>query len=197
MKLGTCRGVTNKMSSLYQVLSILLVVGLLAALISIVFVSWKNGISPMPSSAKVRFAVAAEINRLSSGGTIIEAGSGWGTLALYLARYCPSWRIMGIENSPVPLWISKLILRFISKITGAFHDRVSFKSGDIYSFSYKEADIIVCYLYPDAMKRLSAILNQQLVPDARVISVCFALPGWQPKHVVTCGDLYHTKIYVY
>jgi tRNA A58 N-methylase Trm61 len=151
----------------------------------------------MPSSAKVRFAVAAEINRLSSGGRIIEAGSGWGTLALYLARYCPSWRIIGIENSPVPLWISKLSLRFLSLITSAFHDRVSFKSDDIYSFSYKEADIIVCYLYPGAMKRLSEILNQQLVPDTRVISVCFALPGWQPKHVVTCRDLYQTKIYVY
>jgi predicted O-methyltransferase YrrM len=151
----------------------------------------------MPASAKVRHAVAEEINRLSRGETIVEAGSGWGTLAIYLARKCPGWKIIGIENSPVPLWISRFFWRYISAVNGITLDRTSFINGNIYTYPYAEFDVIVCYLYPGAMKRLSEMANNQLSPGTRIISVCFALPGRVPERLVTCGDLYRTKVYVY
>jgi precorrin-6B methylase 2 len=183
--------------SLYSSLSYLLLGIVFLAMLSIVIVSLRNGISPMPSSAKVRFAVAGEINRLSRGGTIVEAGSGWGTLALYLARHCPGWKLVGIENSPVPLWISRFFLRCLLAVNGISLDSISFINGNIYTYPYAEVDVIVCYLYPGAMKRLSEIANNRLSPGTRIISVCFALPGWEPERIVTCGDLYRTKVYVY
>jgi hypothetical protein len=147
----------------------------------------------MPSSAPVRRAVVAEIHRLPEKGLIVEAGSGWGTLGIHIGRYCRGWRLVGIENSTLPLWMSKIMAWLAFGVQAS----VYFQRGDIYRYSYAEASLVICYLYPGAMNRLSTILRQQLKPDACVISICFALPGWQPERVITCGDLYRTKVYVY
>lgn len=203
-----------------SILSALFLFFALLAMLSIVYKSWRNGISPMPASAEVRRAVAAELNRQTgpasgrgptsgcmpadgrkqaaaepvapaSAYSIVEAGSGWGTLALHLAKSRPDWRITGIENSWIPWAVSRLALRL-----GAFGNAV-FVRGDLYEYRYEQADTVVCYLYPGAMKRLDPLLRQHLHTGARVVSVCFALPGWQAERVITCRDMYRTKIYVY
>jgi len=184
-------------SSLASMASYILLGLVFLGLLSIVYRSWRNGISPMPTSAKVCHAVAVEVNQLASGGRLIEAGSGWGTLAFYLARHCPGWRINGIENSLVPLWISQLYLRILSLNKTTFAQQISFKRSDIYTYPYEASDLLVCYLYPGAMKRLNEVLAQQRLTDIRIISVCFALPNRKPIRVITCRDLYHTKVYVY
>ncbi|WP_036605406.1 class I SAM-dependent methyltransferase [Paenibacillus assamensis] len=176
-------------------ISFLLVVFCLLSLLSIVWTSWRNGISPMPSSAPVRRAVANEVNRLRGSGLIVEAGSGWGTLGIHLAKRCKEWRVVGIENSPFPLRVSQL-LAWISLGRGS-KSRAAFRKGNIYTWSYADANLVVCYLYPGAMQHLGSILHRELRPGTRVISVCFALPGWSPEKVVTCRDLYRTKIYIY
>ncbi|WP_438348655.1 class I SAM-dependent methyltransferase [Paenibacillus sp. FA6] len=177
----------------YHIGSVVLAVAVLWAVISIVYVSWKNGISPMPSSAPVRRAVIFEMNRMTEGERrlIVEAGSGWGTLALDVARNTRGSQFVGIENSSIPLGISKLMAR-INQQT-----EVTFIRGDIYNYSYGNVNVVLCYLYPGAMKRLSKILYEQLAPEAIIIAICFALPDWQPERVITCGDLYQTKVYVY
>lgn len=163
----------------------------LIAVLSIVFVSWRNGISPMPVSAPVRSRVVAELRRLGRPGTIIEAGSGWGTLAYRAAESNPDSRIIGIENSPIPLAVSRLIARLGSA------KNVNFIKGDLYEFPYEQADVVVCYLFPRAMSRLDSVFRERLSSGAVVISVCFALPGWQPEHTLVCRDMYLTKVYVY
>ncbi len=185
----------------YQIVSILLVAVVFLAALSIVYMSWKNGISPMPSSTLVRQAVAEEVNWLSGKGVIVEAGSGWGTLALHVAKHCPGWRIIGIENSFLPLWVSRIASRLASRFhpttSNTAPNSVTFIRGDLYKYPYEEADLVICYLYPGAMKRLNPIFRQRLAPGVRVISVCFALPEWQPERIITCGDLYRTQVYVY
>lgn len=155
----------------------------------------------MPSTARVRAAVAEEVSRLAAYGTIVEAGAGWGTLAFELARRFPGSRITGIENSPVPLWtarcLGRLALRYRQGAQIAVQPRIRFIRGDLYDYSYECADVVVCYLYPGAMKRLGPILRKRLPSGARVVSVCFAIPGWVPERVVVCGDTLRTKVYVY
>lgn len=184
--------------------------GALLAALSIVYQSWRNGISPMPSPAVVRRAAVRELRRLlragASGptndilrplaapqqpGTIVEAGAGWGSLALDLARSFPQQRIVGLENSIIPWFFSRLAAR-LSAV-----QNVQLRRGDIYEYSYEAAAVVVCYLYPGAMKRLDPILRARLEPGTWVVSICFALPGWQAVHEMTCNDLYRTKIYFY
>lgn len=232
----------------YPITSVLVIAAALTAVLSIVWMSWRNGISPMPASAPVRRAVADELNRLAGPADVVEAGSGWGTLALYVARHCPGKRVIGLENSPLPLWFSRLAARLALRkrfgsgsgtgrdaeagqgsdtatssdssnaagskagpsavtkndLAGAggvrpatAPSRVSFLRKDLYRYPYGEADIVVCYLFPGAMKRLSPIFAERLPPHARVVSICFALPDWRPERIVTCGDVYRTKLYVY
>ncbi|OME87381.1 SAM-dependent methyltransferase [Paenibacillus sp. FSL A5-0031] len=178
-------------SFIYQ--NVLLVVAaiVLIALLSVVYASWRNGISPMPSSAPVRRVVVDEIRRLQSRGVMVEAGSGWGTLALQVGRASRNLRIIGIENSVIPMWISFMAAKLENRTN------VSFKRGDLYTYSYRDVDMVVCYLYPGAMRRLSPIFHDQLKPGSHVISVCFALPDWEPERTLICRDMYRTKVYVY
>jgi len=194
----------------YQIAYLMLMTIAVLAVLSIVIASWRNGISPMPSSVRVRRAVAVEVNRLSGRGLIVEAGAGWGTLGIYIGKHCPGWQLIGIENSFMPLWVSRVwawltfgIQSSVSRRSPSTetsdlpHTSVAFQRGNIYKHAYANASLVVCYLYPGAMKRLSPIFREQLDPEARVISICFALPDWQPERVITCSDLYRTRIYIY
>lgn len=178
-------------SFVYQVVMLAAAAAMLLALLSIVFVSWRNGISPMPSSAAVRREVLLLLRSLPGQGVMIDAGSGWGTLALELGRSFRGWRIIGIENSVIPMWISFWLAKLENRTN------VSFKKQDLYTYSYKDVDRVVCYLYPGAMRRLDTIFGEQLKPGAYVISICFAIPNRKPERIILCKDLYRTKIYLY
>ncbi|MNI62548.1 hypothetical protein D3C73_1178750 [compost metagenome] len=169
----------------------------IVAMVSIVYRSMRNGISPMPSSRVVRRAVAAEIYSLHRVRKIVEAGSGWGTLAFSIARQGRRVKqevkpnIVGLENSAVPFMFSGLMRVILAE------EQIAFARQDIYRYSYQDTDVVVCYLFPGAMQSLSKIFQEQLSVGARVISVCFAIPGWVPEKVIECNDMYHTRIYVY
>ncbi|MMZ65243.1 hypothetical protein D1872_276380 [compost metagenome] len=75
--------------------------------------------------------------------------------------------------------------------------RLVFRRADLYKWPLEQTDVIVCYLYPAAMQRLSSRLHERLLPGATIISVCFALPDWQPERVIVCKDIQRTKVYVY
>lgn len=175
----------------------------LISVISIVLVSWKNGISPMPTSSRVRQVVIDEVNRIPGYGDVLEAGSGWGTLGLDIVRHCPGKRLTGIENSVIPLWSSRLIACLSVRFRRAEGNRQSLKGrlrfirGDIYTSSYAHADCVICYLFPGAMTKLLDKFSRELPPGAKVISVCFALPGKEPLRTITCRDALRTKVYVY
>ena len=57
--------------------------------------------------------------------------------------------------------------------------------------------MIVCYLFPKGMEKLSKKLEKELKPGTLVISHTFALPGWKPFKTLDVDDLYYTKIYFY
>jgi Methyltransferase small domain len=174
-----------------HMISLFIISILFLSVLSIVYKSLRNGISPMPSSTPVRQIVAAEIEKLGGVGTIVEAGSGWGALALLLAKKCKSAQVIGIENSIIPLWISKLTAMLNS------NRNLAFIRGNLYTYSYEQANVVVCYLFPGAMRKLSPLLREQLAPGSYVISICFALPDWQPERIIMCRDLYQTKVYIY
>lgn len=204
------------------IISTLLLVITLLAVLSIVYYSWRNGISPLPASLLLRSKVAEEVLRLSKvqeldhplfkletddpaqqysivqqhmeyqarPKTIVETGSGWGTLAIFLAKHCPGYHVIGIENSIIPFWISKWWSTF-EKVS------LTLIRGDMYRYPYEEANIIVCYLFPGAMKQLSTIFRERAVAHTYIISVYFALPDWTPEKIVQCVDIHRTKIYIY
>ncbi len=57
--------------------------------------------------------------------------------------------------------------------------------------------MVVCYLYPGAMRKLKDKFEQELAPGTLVVSNTFSISGWKPINVIDTHDLYNTHIYLY
>lgn len=189
-----CRMVLNVKSFLHNMIkilfSLLLFVLLLWILGSIVVWSIRNGISPMPTSLKAKrkllHCIPVELQ-----GPVYELGSGWGTLAIPIAQKLPKCQVVGYETSPVPFFVSMVRKRLSHLNNLTLHKKDFFKE------SIDDAALVVCYLYPGAMRKLKKKFQNELKPGTLVISNTFAIPGWVPEKVVEVEDLYKTKIYIY
>jgi trans-aconitate methyltransferase len=168
---------------------IYVVLFLVLILFSIVYRSVRNGISPTPSSGRQIAAILQALQHDLSG-TIYELGSGWGTLAIALARKFPDCRIVGIENSAVPYAVSQL-LRLLFR-----QQNLSLRYGDMLQQPLVDATVVVCYLFPGGMQKLVPVL-ERLSRGTWIISNTFAIPGWKAADVLAAKDVYRSPIYVY
>lgn len=176
----------------------LIISGALAAIVLLLVVlivaaSVRNGITPMPTSPSVRRVVMQQIGRPANDSEIVDAGAGFGTLALQLARRFPACRVTGIENSIVPL----LAARLLGRANRMPRTRLVYRRGDLFRYPYESADVIVCYLHPAGMRRLGPILRERAREGTKIVSVFFAFDDWEPDSALVCSDLYRTKVYVY
>lgn len=144
----------------------------------------------MPSSVKAVKKIL-EIAPDQITGPIVELGSGWGTLAFPLASRYPDIQVIGYETSPFPFLFSKGRQILNPQPNLKFYRR------DFYQDKFREPGLVVCYLYPGAMKILKSKLEEELRPGTWVISNTFAIPGWKPLKVCELEDMYKTKIYLY
>lgn len=152
--------------------------------------SIKNGIGPNPSSPKQIKAIMNQIDP-QARGLILELGSGWGTLAVALARRFRKCQIIGYESSPVPYLFAKFLYQFYRL------PNLQFKRQNFLKMPLDDASVIVCYLYRGGMARLKPKFDQELKPGTRIISNTFSLPQSTPDTVVQVDDLFQTKIYCY
>lgn len=160
--------------------------GLITA--TIVFWSLRLGITPTPTSARVRSKLLETLPE-KVDGNIYELGSGFGSLITVLAKTYPDQIIYGIERSPLPCWISRLSCRHLRNVV--------IIQQDIFRHEWEGAGLIVCYLYPGAMEKLSKIFNQKLKTGCYIVSHTFRLPGWEPESENKANDLYRSPVYRY
>jgi hypothetical protein len=168
-------------------LGILLPIGIL---LSVIIWSIKNGIVPMPTN---RLQTRCILQNLPDdpGPLILDLGSGFGTLAISVARQYPNSAVVGVESSPVPYWISRIVQMLYR------YQNLSFRREDILKTSISDASAVVVYLHRDGMHNLKPKLENELKPGVWILSNTFAFPDWNPMKVVPVGDLNKTKIYVY
>lgn len=162
---------------------------LFVLLLSIVWTTYKYGIGPTPTSLKVKSALLKNLPKIGSG-SVYELGAGWGTLAFSLADKYFSNPVVAIEISPLPWCWMKLRQFFFPR------KNLVIRYGDFFKINLLEAELLVCYLFPKGMQKLSVKLEQDNA-HALVITHTFALPNYKPEHIVYVNDLYHTPIYFY
>jgi trans-aconitate methyltransferase len=175
------------MALLQVILAILLPVG---ALLSVLIWSLKNGIVPMPTTRAQRERMMQNLPG-NPGEFLFDLGSGFGTLAIALAKRYPKSVVVGVESSPIPFWVSaflKMILRL---------ENLTLRREDIMKTSIVNASAVVVYLHRTGMRNLQTKLQKELKAGVWIISNTFAFPDWQPEKVVPVGDFNKTKIYVY
>jgi hypothetical protein len=171
-------------------LGLVLLALLLAGALSIVIYTLRTGISPMPTSGKVRRELLPLLEP-DLEGTVLELGAGWGSLAFAIADRCPRAKVVAFELSPLPFAFCWLRQRLSPR------PNLELRRQDFLRASFAGASTVVCYLFPGAMARLAPKLLAELPTGARVITHTFALRGWQPQRMLRVGDLYRTPIYLY
>ena len=156
--------------------------------LSVVWTTLRVGISPMPSS---RRAVSAMINLIPNDipGPVLDLGSGLGSLTRAVARHRQELVVTGYELSPLPLLWARLISRL-------GHSTSTYLRRDFFVEDLTSARIVLCYLYPGAMSRISET-PEMFSPGTVLISNTFRVPGWTPDEVVELDDLYRTRVYRY
>lgn len=158
--------------------------------LSLVWSTFRYGISPMPTSPKVKKVLLEELPKTFTG-TIYELGSGWGTLAFPLAEKYPQAQVIGYEISLMPYLFARF-RQFLNPKKNLF-----FKRLDFFKCNLSGAQLYICYLYPGAMTTLSDKLTKEASPGSLLVSHTFALPGKKPIQTVSVHDLYNTSIYFY
>ena len=146
--------------------------------------TWRNGVSPMPTTEKIRSALLKCLPELKDG-TVVELGSGWGHLLFPLSKKYAECKIIGYENSPIPYLFSSILN----------HQRnLKIIRHDFFEKPLCDANLIVCYLFPDSMERLKEKLERELCPGTKVISHTHGVPGWEPTETI---DVDAIPIYIY
>ncbi|MET4694345.1 class I SAM-dependent methyltransferase [Endozoicomonas lisbonensis] len=155
---------------------------------SIVFWSLRLGITPTPTSRKVRRAMEPLLPE-SVNGRIYELGCGWGSLLLMLSRRYPNHSITGYEQSTIPYLVARILT--------VHKANVRVLKQNFFTTELKDAGLVTCYLFPGAMKQMDGYLKRQLSGHCTVISHTFRLPGWESIREIQANDLYRTSVFVY
>jgi len=148
----------------------------------------------MPSSPKAKACIVKLIQEhlpYEFKGNILELGSGFLTLGLPLAKQFPKSEVIAYETSTIPYLVS-IAIKFFYPGTN-----LTILNQDFFTSDFSPSSLVICYLYPAAMKKLSTKFSQELNPGSYIISNTFAIPGLTPYKTVTINDLYLTKIYLY
>jgi len=171
---------------------LMLFFGLIVLLItvSIIYNTVKLGISPMPSSNKAYLAMMQLADETGSG-TLIDLGSGWGNFVIGIAKKYPHRKIVGYELSYLP-WLVSSLLKKIYGLKNLTLNRQNFYQADL-----SDASVLVCYLFPEAMKKIGNKLQLEQSTIQYLISNNFALPKSEPLKTIQLNDFYKSPVYLY
>ncbi len=155
----------------FVVLVLLLIPGLYGAFASAPFV---------PSTRK-RQEGMLRLAELKPTDVAYDLGCGDGRLVLAAAKIAK--KAVGIELS-VPLVLFGKIKAFLAR------SKAQIRLGNMWSQSYKEADVIFCYLLPKAVARFHRDIWPTLRPGTRVVCNGFPVHSLTPERV-------EEKVYLY
>jgi hypothetical protein len=141
------------------------------------------------STAEVRIRSFLDAVPMNDKELLVDLGCGDGRV-LRAARNRYGVMARGYEVNALAYCVAR-ILSFRAK-------GVRIRCKNFWSVSFRDADVVFCYLFPDVMKRLATKLEAELLPGARVASCNFSIPGWSPLAVIRPDSVRHgDPIYVY
>lgn len=195
-------------------LSLIVLLAIIWAAFSIIIMTLKIGISPMPSSPLSRRVMLdllhekkldekklQELKEKWKGKlpnkasmVIIDPGCGWGGLLIASAQRFPESTLIGFERSPIPYRFSDCRMKMLkSHYIKVFNtDFTAEHTQD----KWLSCNVVLCYLFPEGMQRLAKQLKKTQFSGI-VISHTFALPGFAIDRVVRINDRYRSPVYRY
>lgn len=134
---------------------------------------WKGApFVPTPWRAARKIAEAAAPR---DGDVVLDPGCGDGRLLVACAERA---QIRGVGYE---LFLPAYLLARLRSRRGGHHFTIRF--ADSTKTSWKDVDILVCYLLPDTMVRWKPKFLE-MRPGARIVSYAFRIAGWEPVRVL-------------
>ncbi len=167
---------------------------LLLSIIGIYFLVSSKGFQtapPVPSSGQVKQALLNDISQQlqnCSTKTVVDLGSGWGTLLIPLAQKFPQHHFIGIEKAFFPYIIS-LCRTYRLK-------NIQFIRQDLFVYDISDADIVVVFLMKLLMPRITDKCQTEMKKDSLLYSNRFPLTNMNPSDKIIIHSDYET-IYKY
>ncbi|HPG72005.1 MAG TPA: class I SAM-dependent methyltransferase [Syntrophales bacterium] len=141
------------------------------------------------STGRVKIRTALDALPMLPGELLVDIGCGDGRI-LRAARQRYGVRCLGFEVNPIAFAKAALLT--------AGRDGIDIRFRNFWLADLAQADVVVCYLFPDVMGRLGTKLAAELAEGARVVSFNFPIPGWKPRSTLRAPSrLHNDPIYIY
>jgi hypothetical protein len=134
------------------------------------------GLPWIPTREK-RIRKALGLAKLQPNEILYDLGAGDGRVLIMAAEEFGS-KAIGIEIGPVQCLLGWLRILF----SGSRH-KVRMRCGSFYKADISKADVVFVYATSSQTSRLLPLLERQLRPGARVVSIAADFPDWQPNIV--------------
>ena len=148
---------------------ILFMIGLLWVLVPA-----RYGLPSRPTHPN-RIRKALQLANLKPDEILYDLGSGDGRVLVIAARDFGA-KAVGIEIGPA----QRLVSRVAAKNSGV-SDRVRVEAGDFYKSDVRNADVVYIYATSTEVAKLASLLEKQMKPGSRVVSVSADFPEWEPS----------------
>ena len=129
---------------------------------------------PFVPARTERIRRALQLAGLKPDEILYDLGCGDGRVLVIAARELGA-RAVGIEIGHV-----QCAAAWLRAVLSGVQDRVQVRWGNFYQSDLKDADVVFAYLTSAQAGRLEEHLGRQLKPGARVVTISFDFPDWQP-----------------
>ena len=116
-----------------------------------------------------------EIAELREGETVVDLGSGDGTIVLAAVEWFGAGKAIGVEIREDLVNASRRKIK-----DKGLEDRASVVHGDLFQVPIGEADVVTLYLTAQALDGLRPKLERELKPGTRVVCHDYGIEGWEP-----------------
>ncbi len=141
--------------------------------------------APFIPTSERKMLKMLELAQLKKGETLVDLGAGDGRFVLAAAKQ--GFQAVGVELNPFQVWWCRLRIA-----CAGLSKRATIVRGSIFDHDLRDADVVICYLFPETNKKLQPKLGHELKSGARVLTHSFSFLGWKP----TAKDA-EERIYVY
>jgi SAM-dependent methyltransferase len=122
--------------------------------------------------------------------TILDPGCGTGSLIVQLAKKFPQHKFVGIEWGKLAYLIAKFKTKNLKNVI--------LKQQDMFTYSFADANIIICFLMQPLMERFGNKVKQDAKKGLIVFSNSFYIPNIELSEKIETGKfLFIENVYVY
>lgn len=121
----------------------------------------------------------------------MDIGSGMGGVLAYLAEVRPDGEYYGVENAPLPFYLSRLRIKLGN------HANCHIRWESLWECDLAPYDVVFAYLSPVPMAQLWSKVKHEMRPGSLFISNSFAVPENPPQYSITLDDMHRSTLHIW